>query len=330
VIWLTWRQFRAQTVVAAGALAALAVVFAITGPQLAHLYDTTVATCRAQHDCQVAVGAFTSQDNVLQKLTRLAMQVVPALIGIFWGAPLIARELETGTHRLAWTQSVTRGRWLAVKMGLAGLASVATAGLLSLMVTWWSSPFDRVGVNRLDPSLFGQRGIAPVGYAAFAFALGVTAGVLIRRTLPAMAVTLAIFAAVQAAFELRLRAYLITPLRLTSALNMGWVNALGTRAPGNSLFIGVNPSLPGDWIYSSQVTTAAGRTSLGSLPQGCGPDSPYQTCVAAIGRMHLRQVVIYQPASRFWAFQWYETAIYLALALALAGFCIWWVRRRVS
>jgi len=330
VIWLTWRQFRAQTVVAAGALAALAVAIAVTGPQLVHLYDTTVATCRAQHDCQLAIPAFTSQDHVLQNLTSLAMQVVPALIGIFWGAPLIARELEAGTHRLAWTQSVTRGRWLAVKLGLAGLASVATAGLLSLMVTWWSSPFDRIGMNRLDPSVFGQRGIAPVGYAAFAFALGVTAGMLIRRTLPAMAVTLAIFAAVQAAFELRLRARLIAPMRLTSPLNVGWLSGLGTRAPGNSLFIQVTPNLPGAWIYSSQVTTAAGRTSLGSLPRGCGPNSPYQTCVAAVTRMHLRQVVTYQPDSRFWTFQWHETAIYLALALALAGFCIWWVRRRVS
>ena len=87
------------------------------------------------------------------------MLVVPALIGMFWGAPLIARELETGTYRLAWTQGVTRKRWLAVKLGLVGLASMAVAGLLSLMVTWWSSPLDRVNA---DPfTLFDQRGIVP-------------------------------------------------------------------------------------------------------------------------------------------------------------------------
>jgi len=184
MIWLTWRQFRVQTLVAAGALALLALAFAVTGPQLVHLYDTTVATCRAQHDCQIAMNALGSKDNLLQDLARLVMLVVPALIGIFWGAPLIARELEAGTQRLAWTQSVTRGRWVAVKLGLVGLASMATAGLLSLMVTWWSSPFDRIGAGRLDPAIFGERGIAPVGYAAFAFALGVTAGMLIRRTVP--------------------------------------------------------------------------------------------------------------------------------------------------
>jgi hypothetical protein len=332
MIWLTWRQFRAQTVAAAGALALLALAFAVTGPQLVHLYDTTVATCQAQHDCQIAINAFGSQDNALQNLVRLIMLITPALIGIFWGAPLIARELETGTQRLAWTQSVTRGRWVAVKLSLAALASMATAGLLSLMVTWWSGPFDRIGAGRLDPSIFSQRGIVPVGYAAFAFALGVTAGMLIRRTVPAMAVTLAVFAGVQAAFALRVRFHLMTPIRLASALNTHWVTELGTGGPAGhgALFVGIQPNLPGAWIGASQVTTAAGQTNLGPVPPACGQNSGYNACVAAIGRLHLRQVVIYQPGSRFWAFQWHETAIYLALALALAGFCIWWVRRRVS
>jgi hypothetical protein len=98
----------------------------------------------------------------------------------------------------------------------------------------------------------------------------------------------------------------------------------------SSLFVGISPTLNGAWIGSSQVTTANGSTSLGTMPQACGLNSSYQACVAAISRMHLRQVVIYQPDSRFWALQWYETAIYLALAAALAGFSIWWVRRRLS
>jgi hypothetical protein len=332
MIWLTWRQFRAQAVVAAGALALLAVAFAVTGPQLVHLYDTSVATCQAHHDCQIEISAFGSEDSFLQDLIRFVMLVAPALIGIFWGAPLIAHELEAGTQRLAWTQSVTRLRWLSVKLGLAGLASMAAAGLLSLMVTWWSSPFDRLGMNRLDPTVFSERGIAPVGYAAFAFALGVTAGLLIRRTVPAMAVTLAVFAAVLSGFALRVRFHLIPPLHLTSPLNVSWVTQSGTvgLAGHSALFVGITPNLPGAWINSAQVTTAAGRTSLGPPLRACGPNATYSACTAAIGRLHLRQVVVYQPASRFWALQWYETAIYLALALALAGFCVWWVRRRVS
>jgi hypothetical protein len=332
MIWLTWRQFRAQAVVAAGALAVLAVGFAVTGPQLVHLYDTTVATCQAQHNCSIANNAFQGQDTFLQDLARLVLLVGPALIGMFWGAPLIAHEVEAGTHRLAWTQSVTRLRWLAVKLGLAGLASMAAAGLLSLMVTWWSSPLDRAGADWLTPSVFGERGIVPVGYAALAFALGVTAGLLIRHTVPAMAATLAVFAAVETGFALRVRFYLMPPVRLASALNMGWVTETGTGGPAgrDALFVGITPNLPGAWVRSSEVTTAAGSTYLGPQPRGCGENYGYSTCQAAIGRLHLRQVVVYQPASRFWAFQWYETAIYLALALALAGFCVWWVRRRVS
>jgi hypothetical protein len=331
MIWLTWRQFRTQTVVAAGALALLATAFAVTGPQLVHLYDTTVSTCHAQHDCPTAINVFTSQDTFLQDLTRLVVLVAPALIGMFWGAPLIAHEVEAGTHRLAWTQSVTRLRWLAVKLGLAGLASMAAAGLLSLMVTWWSSPLDRAG-DWLAPSVFSERGIVPVGYAAFAFALGATAGLLIRRTVPAMAVTLAVFAAAVTGFALRVRFYLMPPVRLESALNMGWVTETATGGPAGpgQFFVGISPNLPGAWVHSSQVTTAAGSTSLGVTPRACGSAGTYNECVAAIARMHLRQVVVYQPASRFWTFQWYETAIYLALALVLAGFCVWWVRRRVS
>jgi len=330
MIWLTWRQFRASTFVAAGALAAIAVIFAITGPQLVHLYDTTVATCQAHHDCQTAANAFTSHDSFLQNMISFVMQVVPALIGAFWGAPLIARELEAGTHRLAWTQSVTRGRWLAVELGLTGLASMAAAGLLSLMVTWWSRPFDRISHNALDPGVFGERGIVPVGYAAFAFALGVTAGLLVRRTLPAMVGTIAVFAGVEVAFALRLRAHLIAPLRVATALNVRQISQMSISAPGNHLSVSVTPRMPGAWIYSSQVTTANGSANLGSAPPACIQHAGIQACQAAISRMHLRQLVVYQPASRYWAFQWYETAIFISLALALAGLCFWWTRQRVS
>ena len=181
-------QFRMQAAVAFGALVVIAVVLGLTGPHLAHLYDTTVATCGTHGDCTSATATFLSNDRLLQDLGNVVI-ALPAIIGVFWGAPLVAHELETGTHRLVWTQSVTRTRWFAVKLGLGGVASMAAAGLFSLMMTWWSSPIDRINGNRFT-SVFDQRGIVPIGYAAFAFALGVLAGVLIRRTLPAMATAL--------------------------------------------------------------------------------------------------------------------------------------------
>ena len=217
MIRLSWLQFRAQAVTAAAALAAAAVTLAATSPH------------RAQN---------TGTSHFLFIAGIVVLYLTPALIGTFWGAPLISRELETGTYRLAWTQSVSRTRWLTVKLGLAALASMATAGLLSLMVTWWSSPIDQLNVfrnYRLSPLPFGARDLTPAGYAAFALALGVTIGLLLRRAVPAIAVTLAIFAAVQVAVPLVVRPYLIPPVRTASPLSISNITAVDDWLPGHQL-----------------------------------------------------------------------------------------------
>ena len=131
----------------------------------------------------------------LQDLNVRVLLVVPALIGTFWGAPLIARELETGTFRLAWTQSVSRSRWLVTKVALVGAASLILTGLLSLVVTWWFGPIDAMNADRFSPLVFDVRGLVPVAYAVFGFALGVALGCALRRTVPAMAATLIVFVA---------------------------------------------------------------------------------------------------------------------------------------
>ena len=148
MIRLTWRQFRTQAAVAIGGLVIVAIVVLITGPQLVHLYNTTVATCEAQGDCQTATPVLLVKDNFPKNGLDAFIFAVPTLIGIFWGAPLIARELESGTFRVAWTQSVTRTPWLAVKLGVVGLSSTAVVGLLSLMVTWWHHAIDLVNANQ--------------------------------------------------------------------------------------------------------------------------------------------------------------------------------------
>ena len=362
MIQLTWRQFRIQATVAFGALAVIAVVLAITGPQLVHLYYTSVVPCQAQGDCPVATSAFVSRDHLLQGL-GVVLVVVPGVIGVFWGAPLMARELETGTYKLAWTQSVPRKRWLAVKLGLVGLFSVAVAGLLSLMVTWWSSPIDRVNA---DPfTVFDQRGIVPFGYAAFAFALGVTAGMLLRRTLPAMIATLVIFAGIRLAVTNWIRPYLLAPLRIISAVVPPGPGNGPSNGPSNTA---AAPS-PGDWVLSDQTINAAGhvvgqdgvisygggrfgilfspagdgRMTLGGVGPcpnrfpaqvGAAPGGPPSAAFSQAARecvtRLVRQVLTYQPTSRYWPLQAYELAIFAGLALVLAGFCFWWVRRRFA
>lgn len=324
MIWLTWRQFRAQSIAAAAALTATAVVLGLTGVHLAHLYATTGAgRCHSGGSCATATAHFISLLNAgfanhLPLLFGTALIVVPAIIGMFWGAPLVTRELETGTSHVVWNQSVSRTRWLATKLVLVGLASMAAAGLFSIMVTWSASRIDKVNMNWLQPSVFSERGIAPIGYAAFAFVLAVLAGVLIRRTVPAMAVTLAVFTAVQFAMRL-VRGYLIAPMHLIVALSGPHGAPIAMQGGGG---VSVDPTavgIPGAWIYSAQVVDAAGHVVQLTPHSG-----------AVLPRHGLRVQVAYQPASRFWAFQWYETAIFIALACALAGLCFWWIRRRLS
>jgi hypothetical protein len=349
MIWLTWRQFRAQAWVTSAALAVVAVALAVTGLRLAHLsHAIGIATCQTNASCGSLTSSFLHQMkanpvyNVLFYAGIGILYVVPAIIGVFWGAPLVTREIEAGTFRLAWNQSITRTRWIAVKLGVIGLAAMATAGLLSVMITWWASPVDGAlglpagrngtgGLNRFTPLLFGARGITPVGYAAFGFALGVAAGVLIRRTVPAMAATLAAFAGVQITMALWVRSHLITPVTATTPLNPANIDGLYFAGSGTGGQMGVQASvnLPGAWVLSNQTINGAGQVFTGPAPHICvSNSSTFQACQQALGGLHLRQMVTYQPASRYWVFQWYETAIFVALALALAAFCFWWVRRR--
>ncbi len=199
MIRLTLRQFRTEAVIGFGLLAVLAILLAITGIHLAQVNDAFEVTCKAIGDCAASANPIFQDDPSLHTFLPLIVIVMPAVIGLFLGAPLIAGELETGTFRLAWTQSVTRRHWLAVKLGLVGLAAVAMSVLLTGMVDWWQSPFDAASQNRFNTLNFGFHGVAPIGYAAFAFALGVTAGVLLRRTVAAMGATLVGFVAARVA-----------------------------------------------------------------------------------------------------------------------------------
>jgi ABC-2 family transporter protein len=356
MIWLTWRQFRAQAITAAVALAVVAIVVAATGPGIASAYTSSgLAACHA--------GCATDASNFFTGLGRLdlllyfgsflLMYLAPALMGIFWGAPLIAREVETGTHRVAWNQSVTRTRWVLVKLGLVALAAVATAGLLSLMVTWWASPINHAALlsggqisglaPRLDAPVFDARGVVPLGYAAFAFALGVTAGVLLRRTLPAMAVTLVAFAVIQVLVPNLVRPHLLPPDHFTVPLNFSGVGVNMNASTGQvSIQLAGPLAKPGAWVLSDVITTSSGAqlpnvtitpsgAELTVPPRGCTltpGTGGFGGCKNVLAAMHLRESVSYQPASRFWPLQWTETGIYLVLAAGLGWACVAQLRRR--
>jgi hypothetical protein len=344
MIWLTWRQFRAQAITAAAALAAFAILLGATGPHLASLYATSkIAGCHG-FSCGPTVSTFLGQlagpYPVVYALGIGLILVAPALIGIFWGAPLIAREIETRTFNLAWTQGVTRTQWLAVKLTLTGLAAMAVAEALSLIYTWWANPISKAiglgspGGGKLfsqglfSAVIFASHGITPLGYAAFAFTLATAVGALTRRALPAMAITLAVFAAVQLAMPLWVRPHLVPPSHTTAAI------AAADLAYGD-LSADVVPGHPDAWILSSQARNPAGQ-SVSAIPAACAsPPSPVgkggASAVTPAQCMQSRgyqEAITYLPTSRYWPLQWIETAIFLALALALAGFCFWRLGRR--
>jgi hypothetical protein len=336
-------QSRTAMLVALAGLAIVAVVLGLTGPHLAHLYDTTVANCQASNDCPTAISSFLKTDRSLQIGLDALVVVVPGVIGLFWGAPLVARELETGTWRLAWTQSISRTRWVAVKLAAIGLASMIVAGLLSLMVSWWSSPVDKANAARY--ASFERRGVVPIGYAALAFSLGVIAGVLVRRSVPAMAAVLVSFVGARLAITHWVRPHLISARQGGFPLNSVDVTGFGPLTPsGPSNLITGPPNLPNAWIYSTGIADKSGHALTTAYLKGACPrlftgnqtggsrDVPqyhFQDCVAKIApKFH--EIVAYQPASRYWAFQWYELAIYLAMAAVLGGLCVWWVSRRLA
>ncbi len=346
MIRFTLLQFRVQARVALAALLAFAVVLAVTGPHLASLYGASTITGCHGGSCVGAANAFldrltiTSPYPMVYVLGIGIILVAPAIIGIFWGAPLIARELEARTFAVAWTQSITRARWALVKLVLGGLVAMAVAEALALMLAWWADPISKaIGLggpypfgsvfdqSRLGPFLFATSGVTPVGYAAFGFALGTAAGVLIRRTLPAMAIALAIFAAVQIAVPLWVRPQLIPPDR---AVVSGPTFFEAAAMSVGTLKASAVPGQPEAWILASGPINAAGQP-VGTIPAAClspsagkGASPDLGACMA---RRAIREAITYQPGSRYWPLQWLETAIFLVLSLALAGLCFWLLGR---
>ncbi|MCG5215815.1 ABC transporter permease [Streptosporangium sp. KLBMP 9127] len=349
MIWLTWRQFRGSAAMMAALLVLLAVALALTGPGLAADYSAGIAACTQDNTCDRFYDQFFDEYQTPFMAVSLVVLLLPALVGLFWGAPLITRELEAGTHLMVWNQSVTRGRWLAVKLGLTGLTAMAFAGLCGLMVTWWSDPLDKSAAESLAlmaPLVFGARGIAPMGYAAFAFVLGITVGMLVRRTLPAMALTLAAFAAIQLAMPLLVRPHLMPPITATFELSQANVDGFYvSRDEGGTASIVLESAVPdhaGAWVLSSNLLDPSGRTIAGSGEPGtvqvsttsgpCAPMGPRGMggCTVEINRLGYRQQATYQPLERFWPFQWMETGIYALFTLGLTLLSFWWIRRRLS
>ena len=337
MIWLTWRQHRKQALYTLIALAALAAVMVPTGLSMHRDFtDSGLAACLAKQgtgiytpssapDCSDLSQRFQSQYSPLIFIAILFV-ILPALVGLFYGAPLVAREVEAGTHRFVWTQGVSRRRWALVKFGLIGAATVVVSAVYTFGMDWWSAPLVANG-SRLGPVEFDIAGAAAIAYTLFAVALGIFAGTQWRKVLPAMGVTLAGYAVVRVLIETLARPRYLSPL--TSSLPI-----TGSEQLNN---------VSGAWIYSNGITNGAGKLVMANTTISCGGRGGNVSVSGAVpnstdpcdggllsqglGPGPFSNTMRYQPASRFWEFQGIESGIFLALAAILIYLAIRRIRR---
>lgn len=328
--WLVWRQYRASTAVTGGLIGLFAVLLVITGLQMASQFHADFGACLAANNCRFPVAGVSFGSGWLWVIVEFSL-AVPAILGMFLGAPAVAREAETGTAHFAWTQGLTRRRWLTVKAGWLLLAALAWGGAVGALVTWWSGPQNAVSASQFNPSTFDVQGIMPAAYSLFAMALGIAAGTLIRRVLPALAVTLGVFFAIRLIIEDWVRQHYMTPL--TSIYNVAldnipwpkgatWTLGHGFRGPNGPL------ARPG----GDMVAMTSNGFPAADIPAACrayfvqGPrQAPLFPCLTSHG---YSQYLTYQPAGRYWPFQFIEAGIFVALAAALIAVAFAVINRR--
>ncbi|TMU97655.1 translation initiation factor IF-2 [Streptomyces sp. DASNCL29] len=296
LVWLVARQHRAAL------WAGLAVVVAIAA------YIVWQRVEMVGHGRAHDVDAYRTP---LLNTGRLLI-ALPVVIGVFIGAPLFARELETGTHQMVWTQSVGRTRWLIAKLAVPLVAVTAGTAVLAALYTWWwraaRASFQDIAWGTAVP--FDATGPAAVALAPLSFLLGAAAGLLLRRTLPAMAVTLGATAGVQYGLD-ALRPHLMTPRTIASKLS--------AEIPPEVYF--------GAWRgMGNGYLTRAGEKIPWERCSSAASSDAWDRCFARLGANRWYEEL--HPASHYWPMQWMQTGICLAAAVVPAVLCVWWIGRR--
>ncbi len=323
--WVTWRQHRAALGGVAALLGVLAVYMWITGLGLHHAYAVAIA-CRPANSvaCVDLARNFNSIGSVVAD--GFPLQVVPALIGAFVGVPVLARELETGTFRYAWTQGFGRWRWTFAKLVTLAVAVAAGTGAISVLLSWYYQPYfaasdQSLGLNESSPlavGLFDLRGLTFAAWTLAAFAIGALAGMLVRRVVLAIVATLVAYTALAFAAGGFVRSHYLAPV-VTHSLNVpasAWILSQQWFGKGGRP---VNDSLLAQ-VLQRGGTQVAGK---GGIPDAL---SSWQYLV----RHGYTQLTTFQPASRFWPFQWIEGGWLLALSVLLIAVTVLLVRRRAT
>jgi len=307
VTWVAWRQQRPSTVAAIALLAVAGPILLVSGWQMTSFArDSGLAACVASGgDCQLLAEAFGNRYRSLLEPVWLLGALLPVALGLLFGGPLLAREFEQGTHRLAWTQSVTRSRWLGARLALAAGVLVVVSAVAALLLTWWYGRFDQLGIS--GRAALERGSLVPVATAVLAFSIATAAGALTRRVVPALAAGLVAVLVVGLALNLAAQQWLPPrPLTITYPA--------GSPSPRAGL---------GDQVLSSGYRDRTGRDLSAQVLDRLCPGTAGQAvdrCLAANG---IQRVDRYQPASRAWQLGLAQSALYLvvgALFLVLA----WW------
>jgi hypothetical protein len=320
-----WRQHRVALIGVAVLLGALAVYLWIAGLSLNHAYAAAVACQPASSvTCQGLDSTLDGMDNFLSN--GFVLQVLPVLIGAFVGAPVLARELETGTFRYTWTQGFGRRRWAVGKLALLAIVVTAAAAAFGALLTWYYAPFvgnQSLGLPRttpLTPALFDLRGIGFPAWTLAAFAIGALAGMLIRRVVPAIVATLVVYIGLAFAAAGFLRQHYLTPLLTSNGNNVpdnAWVISQWWAKDGRLAF----GSYPPANILNQFCASSSASGAKAGAPENWG------SCLMQHG---FTQWTSYQPATRFWPFQWIEGGWLLALSVLLMAATVWLVQRRAA
>ncbi|MGW3497011.1 ABC transporter permease subunit [Streptomyces sp. NPDC001020] len=248
--------------------------------------------------CDATISRLMDAETAVQYF-QYALMLLPLLVGAFVGAPLIAQELERGTHRLMLTQSFSRTRWLTAQLAVPAAVVATTAAGCSLASAWVLAAARHTTVQnvwgRWEATVYPTFGIVPVATAVLALAVGVLVGVLVRRTLPAMGITLVVCAGLTA-LTYWVRPHLL-PVRT-------WVGHGGYQLKGEV------------WMLRDGVVRKDG-TWL-----------PYDQCPAP-GTCRTGTVFEeYHSADQFWPMQGVETVLLLACAAAATAAVYAILRRR--
>jgi hypothetical protein len=325
MIWLTWRQHRA--VLAVGA--AVVVAFVVWMLILEHDYSGAArafAKCSNQiynpnSPCTAHLNAETSAWEQAD-IVRWVLLALPLVFGVLLGAPLFAGEFERKTVILAFTQNISRTRWMVIRWLAIGLAVVILSVALAAVSNWW---FLHVPTNgsvfgsRIQPGGFDVTGIVPAAYTLFAFALGAALGMILRRTAQAIFGTVVLFTAARILFEQYARPQLAAPVfsQANNNLNQGGGGYNATASPwdvGTGYRVVPGSAHPTSQAYINHVMSVCGQ------PFGAN----WYPCLGTHG---VQTGVLVQPASHFWALQWGEAGSFVAAAALLFGLALWSVRR---